>query len=472
MNNSEQGFFKGRLHDLQQDPPTTVWQRISRDLGENPHTNADWQDRLRRDEKTPPDDSWKKIRAAMVARRRRRMVFALALLLLGTLSVGLYLLNALIPAPPVSQQKTSPEQGPVTTPPEITDNGSGTLPGLMPKFAAPQLGKGIVLLGEGVREMVQLLDRNDTQPADTTPTGTSQIPVQRNNISQAVDSTTPLLPQPSTVTDSTHSNPPDVRISNKDRKQIKQPHKSDWLYYFESTDLNHENSPLKIGYFFSPELYRPNPTRNDVNLNEDYLRLRKLLESPALSYSMGVQTESRLKENWNFVAGLWYQHREVRGNYVYNELKVNKKEVYDSVSGTFVTTFDTLKNIRLNQPGTLVQNGFQIPLGISRTFGERRFSFEVAAGATFNYIARLQGVFLNPSDLTVLDVKTPENIYLRRWSMGYFISAGMNYQLSHRLSFSIMPTWRGITQSQFSNVALIRQVPYSAGINFGLRIHY
>lgn len=221
-------------------------------------------------------------------------------------------------------------------------------------------------------------------------------------------------------------------------------------------------SPFSIGISAGPVL-----NTFAISNNTNYGRIRNQGDELAGGINAAIMGNYRLNR-WMFSAGLGVNSIGGRGSYQYS------RQVWDSIPvlnpggqiiGYFRTNYrDSAFNFsiehRFNYVTLPIFASYNMPVG-------NKWGVSAGAGAQVQYLAALNGKYINPSNLFTFDLKNDG--FIRRWNVAGSVNLGVYYNLNRYFTINTVFTYSHFFNSMLGKTAGVGIRPRNAGLEIGLK---
>lgn len=244
------------------------------------------------------------------------------------------------------------------------------------------------------------------------------------------------------------------RKSGKENKYIK---------YTRKTDFNNEESSFKFGIMAGLD-YGNYTLRGGSDVYKQVRRGQELFRPG--SFHAGLTFSLKLNENWYIQLNAAFANLTMLADY---EKKIVTPDTIRDNNGKIVK-IDKKVILDLDTTTPYSFKTIEFPILLGYTFGIKRWSLHAITGPSYNIIIKSDGALLNNTNMNVENLNSA-SFNISKHQLGWWLSMGGAYQISHKYSLTIEPILRYNISNLFVNSA-IKQHNYSTGLNFGLRYHF
>ena len=240
----------------------------------------------------------------------------------------------------------------------------------------------------------------------------------------------------------------------------------------EKKELAHNplRNKITLGLFISPEYvissFKTNPGEESWKVNKNYENLNNDQRSSAMGFSTGFDFNYNPFKNFRVQAGVKYS--ETRENAEY-DFEVNEVIIIDNVGKqVYYYELPPGDEYQVKEAAVNKISYIEVPFmfGYNFNLGNSRWSIAPSVGGSYSKMLSASGIQLNETDLTVEEINYDE---LNKTNWTIQTSVGVYYQITNRLSFGVIPTYKTYLQTIETGNNYLKNRPYTIGINTGIR---
>ncbi|MBC8489070.1 MAG: outer membrane beta-barrel protein [Bacteroidetes bacterium] len=219
---------------------------------------------------------------------------------------------------------------------------------------------------------------------------------------------------------------------------------------------------------------------------EDYINFRKNSEGPIYTTGLGAEIKFSINK-WFIQSGINYSVYGDNAKYNFITNAIDSLKSYYNIDTTYVWIYDPpfigepypigfdsvwMPVYKEIESATSIQNRYgyiEIPVLFGFHTTKKKLNFEIGTGISFGFLVSAKGNLPDLTNNSLVEINNSTE-FIRSTSINYILNAGIQYQISKRISLIVKPYYKRNLSYLFKDDYPIKQKYSTFGVITGINV--